>query len=189
MSQSFQVKVKGAIPYNIAEEMRGWFSYPLFVGMECCRRQVSEQLDATYFYPELGDLRQRLAALEADPSPILEAMNEWYFLPQEQGIDRSRQIPLILQAMREFVDCYEEAVVHKTDWAPWTHVRPIDDDGDEVIQKQEEHEEEPVPNPPDSSSVADGDAFNVQFGDPSLMEQAFETVPGEMHRRPYIVLW
>jgi hypothetical protein len=79
-------------------------------------------------------------------------------------------------------------VVNKTDWAPWQHVCPIHDD-DEVILKQHEHEEESVPNPPDSSSGESDEDFNVQFGDPSLMQQEFETVPGEMHRWPYIVLW
>jgi hypothetical protein len=44
-------------------------------------------------------------------------------------------------------------------------------------------------NPPDSLSRKDGEDLRVPFGDPSLMEQEFETVLGEMHRWPYIMLW
>jgi len=192
MSQCFQVKVKGAIPHNIADEMGGWCSYPLFAGMKCCRRQVSDQLDATFFYPEPGDLRQRLAALEADPSPILEQVKHRWSSSPEHG-DYTQHIPPILEIMRKFVDCYEEAVVNKTEWKPWMHRVAVSDPGDEVIQMQEEHKEDSVPNPPDSSSGEDGEDFNVQFGDPSLMEEEmedeFEIVPGEMHRWPYIMLW
>lgn len=192
MSQCFQVKVKDAVadnPCHIAEEMRGWFSYPLFVGMNCIRRQVSEQLDATYFYPEPGDMRSRLAALEADPSPILEAVKHWWSSSPEQHGDYTQHIPPILEIMRKFVDCYEETVVNKTDWKPWERRCIVDNCDEEVIQKQEEHVEESVPNPPDSSSGEDGENLSVQFGDPSLMEQEFETVPDEMHRWPYVMLW
>jgi hypothetical protein len=96
MSQCFQVKVKDEVadnPGHIAEEMRGWFSYPLFGGMKCCERQVSEQLEATYFYPEPGDLRQRLAALESDPSPILEAVKHWWSSSPEEHGDYTQHIP------------------------------------------------------------------------------------------------
>lgn len=186
MSQYFQMKVEGAIPHNIAEEMRGWYSYPLFIGMKSFERQVSEQRDATYFYPEPGDLRQRFAALEADSSPIMAAVKKRFSL--EENGDYTQLIPRILEDIRKFVDCYEEAVVNKTDWEPWKR-RCLTDCDDEIIQEQEEHGEELVPNSPDSSSGEGGEDLNVQFGDQSLMVEELETVTGEMHRWPYIILW
>ena len=113
MSYSFYVATRNE---PSAAHMKGWFSYSLFRGMKCFRRQEDEQNHATYFYPEPCELRQRLATLEADPSPVLRDAKKWFCLPEEQSIDVSKGIPFYLESMRKLVDCYEKEVINKTAW-------------------------------------------------------------------------
>ena len=186
MSKCFEAKGAG-IP-DAEGSMRGWYSYPLFEGMECFPWDLSEQVSATYFYPEPADLRKRLAALEADPSPIMEAVNKWYSLPQEQGRDRSHLIPLMLQEMREFVDCYEKAFANKTEWKPVCR---------RLFEEEEKGREEAdlaIDSALPDSEGEDGESFggqSVEWGERSLMKETckYEKTPSGKHRDPYIILW
>jgi hypothetical protein len=187
MSKCFEAK--GAGISDTEGSMRGWYSYPLFEGMECFPEDLGYGISATYFYPEPADLRERLAALEADPSPIMEAVNEWYSLPQEQGRDRCHLIPLVLQEMHAFVDCYEEAFANRTEFKP---VCRRDFDAEDNEQKEIDSGRPPDANGPPVSE--DGESFggqSVEWGDPSLMVQAcrYEKTPSGTHREPYIILW
>lgn len=168
--------------------MRGWYSYALFEGMECFQEDLGQGMSATYFYPEPADLRTRLAALEADPAPIVDSLKEWYHLPGEQGIDPFAQIPWVLQEMHEFVDCYEKAFAHKTEWKP-VYRRLFE-------QEEKEREEDDLAidsGPPPDGEGDDGEGtagWEVEWGDPSLMEGArkYEKTPSGKSREPYIRL-
>jgi hypothetical protein len=170
--------------------MRAWYAHPLFEGMQFDEWLLgggeTEQFLVFYLYPEPADLRKRLAALEADPSPIMEAVNEWYSLPQEQGRDRSHLIPLMLNEMRDFVDCYEKAFADKTEWKP-VYRRLFDEEDKEQI----EIDSAPPPDADAPSNSEAGEGLGVEWGDPSLMKQAckYEKTPSGTHREPYIILW
>jgi len=187
MSKRFEAKGAG-IP-DTEGSMRGWYSYQLFEGMKCFPEDLGEGLSATYLYPEPADLRKRLAALEADPTPIVESLKRWYCLPEEQGIDPFAQIPWVLQRMHEFVDCYEKAFANKTEWGPMYRLVSEEDVVDDYLEEETDSALPPDADGPTSSE--DGKSLpgqSVEWGDPSLMKPRCEKVPGKMHREPYIVL-
>jgi hypothetical protein len=187
MSKCFEAKGAG-IP-DTEGWMRAWHSYPLFEGMECFHVDLGQGLSAVYFYPDPADLRKRLAALEADPTPIVESLRAWYCLPEEQGIDPFAQVPWVLKKMHGFVDCYEKAFAGKTEWKP-VRLR---------LFEQEEKEREEADLAIDSAPPPDGEGDDgeglagqeVEWGDPSLMEggRKYEETPSQRHREPYIILW
>lgn len=185
MSRYFRLREIEGIPDSIVADMRASYSYPLFLGMECHDRHVTEQLSVTFFYPEPGDLRQRLSTLEADPSPILEAVKNWYSCERVSAEDCARIVSRVLEEMRQFVRYYEEGVAKKTDWRPW--MRPITNAADDVTIHMQEEDEANLGQPDDSS--IDAGEFDVMFGDPDLMAEQLECVDGDQHRKPYITLW
>lgn len=178
----FQLWGADEIATDLTAEMQAWYSHPLFHGMECHHRQLSEQLAATFFYPEADDLKQRFSALEVDPSPILEAVEYRYFY-QLSGDSCARILRHALNEIREFVRCYEEEAAKKTDWKRMNIISR-----DELIHMQEAHEL--ISGRSDSWSLEPAEKFNITYGNPFLMTegQPVEAVRAGKHRGPYITL-
>jgi hypothetical protein len=112
-----------------AGSIKASWSGPLFEGMRCWNTDLGGGLTVIYFYPEVQDLKDRLAALEADPSPIIDGLEErWQFgeqlrremhaewAPDPHPDFRSSQLPEMLRQLRSFVNCYERAFAQKTEW-------------------------------------------------------------------------
>ena len=56
-------------------KLAGWWAHPLFDRLSC-QKDYDEGSDTTtyYYFPEPFQLRQHLADIETDPSPILSAI-------------------------------------------------------------------------------------------------------------------
>ena len=139
-------------------------------------RQHLEVL-ATELAPVIAELRERIAVLETSSAPIVA---------EQRG---HTDDPVSFREIRSFVNCYEKAFVDKTEWEPV--YRPVSEE--DVLDDYIEGETDPAlpPDADETSSSEDGEGpagWDVEWGDPSLMEPKYEQVPGEMHREPYIVM-
>lgn len=178
MSLAFEVKAKGEALGEINVCVGG----PLFYGMEDIKEELGGGYVGHYFYPEPSDLRQRLAALQADPTPIIEHLTAKHHL---KGWDL---LPEVLQKMREFVDCYEKAFANKTEWKP-VYRRLFEEE-----EKEREAADLAIDSaPPPDAEGEDGESFGgqcVEWGDPCLMKETrkFEETPSGKRRDPYIIL-
>lgn len=176
MSLAFEIKAKGGALGEISLRWGGL----LFDGMEDINEELGQGYVGHYFYPEPAELRQRLAALQTDPTPIIEEL---------KGRDH---LPEVLQKMREFVDCYEKAFANKTEWKQ-VYRRLFEEEEKEREQADLAIDSAPPPDADNPSSSEDGESFggqSVEWGDPSLMKETrkFEKTPSGKHRDPYIIL-
>jgi hypothetical protein len=103
---------------------------PLFEGMKCWEVDLGGGLTAVFFYPTPGELKERLSKLEADPSPIIEGMEERWQLGGRPPTARPDPdaIPGLLRLLRTFVGVYERAFEKKTEWeiVPYNRPEPPD---------------------------------------------------------------
>jgi len=158
----------------------------LFDGMPDIKEQLDEQgYFGHYFYPEPFELRQRLAAIEADPSEIAAKIAE---LQSKYPHDRFADTSARLAAMREFVDCYENAFADKTEWEPvFSVVFDAEDDTEDDLLDEECLLPGEAPEPPGAPEQPAGEP--VEWGDPALTATVRRKVPSKYpHRYPYIVL-
>jgi len=172
MSLAFEIKAKGGALGEISLGLGGL----IFDGMEDIEEELDQGYVGHYFYPEPAELRQRLAALQADPAPIIEKLKGWGHLPE------------VLQKMREFVDCYEKAFANKTEWKP-VYRRLFEEE-----EKEREEADIAIDSaPPPDAEGEDGESYggqSVEWGDPSLTKETCkrEKTPSGKHRAPYIIL-
>ena len=156
-----------------------WGAGPLFYGLRCSTEDLGHGYEEFFFYPEPCELRQRLAALEADPTPIAEELRKTYSIidkdPESVETAVSKDTPVVLDRMRTFITCYEREFANVSDWKPVYRrvAEPDDDVPDDIIEE-------------DASGDTPGEP--VDFGDPSLMEVRveYEKEPYDRHRTPYI---
>jgi hypothetical protein len=86
-----------------------WGAGPLFYGLGCSTEELGQGYEEFFFYPEPAELRQRLATLEADPTPIAEELREMHSIidkdPESVETAVSKDIPMVLDRMRTFITC------------------------------------------------------------------------------------
>jgi len=150
-----------------------WLSYrtgaQLMEGMKCSKDSTAGH-SFLYFYPEPEELRERLAALEREPEPLVAL--------EREGTIRAGS----LEELKRFVALYELAFAERTEWEQVMenvdladhHLRDETKDDDAIVEPQE--------------NVTELLGQEVQWGDPTLMASKFRPVPGEFHREPTIIL-
>ena len=180
MGRMFEVRGKDKEKF-FEDGWLGWSGAPLFFGLKCSTEDLGQGITEWFFYPEPAELRQRLAALEADPAPIAEVLRETYSIfdedPESVEKDVSQGIPAVLDRMRTFIACYEREFANVSDWKP-LYRRVVEPDDDDV---PDDHciEEDASGDPPGEP---------VEFGAPQLMavRVEYEKEPFDRHRTPYI---
>ncbi len=128
MSKCFEVYGRMVPKEDISEvtlkvKMR---AAPLFEGMKCWDVVLGGGLTAVFFYPTPDELNERLSKLEADPSRIIEGMEERWQVGGQPPTARPDPdaIPGLLRLLRTFVGVYERAFEKKTDWETVPYNKP-----------------------------------------------------------------
>jgi len=135
MSEWFEVRGKMIPPDDQDGCIKAWWSGCLFHAMQCFKEDLGQGIEVVYFYPETNDLKERLAGLEADPSPLLETLKdheEWRGRVnaecnpslEEPPADFQKMLADCLAQLRAFVAVYEKAFEQRTEKNKVGHREP-----------------------------------------------------------------
>ena len=134
MSAWFEIRGKTIPPDDRDGCIKASWSGCLFQRMQCFKENL-DGFDVVYFYPEADDLKERLAGLEADPSPLLETLKdheEWRRRVnagcnpslEEPPADFQRMVADCLAQLRAFVAVYEKAFGQRSEKDKGGHREP-----------------------------------------------------------------
>jgi hypothetical protein len=117
-------------------------------------------------------LRERLAALEKEPEPLLALEREGKIPPDPVG-EITRFIALYELAFAERTEWRQEMI--NEDFAEYAGLPPRDDLKDDAIVEPQKNVTAPVDE-------------EVSWRDPALTATKFIPVPGRRHREPCLIL-